>query len=76
MPPHFSAPDVRRDEPRPWGFEPEDGCDEPDLTEWDFSTRLVGKVKFASGDVRWYGPNGVIDLRHEPTDEDPTNTRP
>ncbi len=69
MPPHYSAPDVRREEPRPWGFKPEQGCDEPDLTEWHFSTRLVGKVKFASGEARWYGPNGlVVDVPHESTE--------
>jgi hypothetical protein len=74
LPPHYSAPDVRREEPRPWGFKPEDGCDEPDLTEWHFSTRLVGKVKFASGEVRWYGPNGlVVDLPHEPAATGPSN---
>ncbi|NTW38927.1 MAG: hypothetical protein HGA44_03420 [Cellulomonadaceae bacterium] len=66
MPPHFSAPDVRRDERRPWGFKPDEGCDEPDLTEWHFSARLIGKVKFTSGEVRWYGPNGhVVDLPQE-----------
>lgn len=69
MPPHYSAPDVRREEPRPWGLRPEEGCDEPDLTEWHFSNRLVGKVRFTSGEARWYGPNGlVVDLPHEPTE--------
>lgn len=68
IPPHFAAPDVRREGSRPWGFKPEEGCDEPDLTEWHFSTRLVGKTKFTSGEVRWYGPNGlVVDLPQEST---------
>lgn len=66
VPPNFPAPDVRRDGPRPWGFKPDDGCDEPDLTEWHFDARLIGKVKFSSGELRWYGPNGhVEDLPHE-----------
>lgn len=63
LPPHYPAPDVRRDGRRPWGFEPDEGCEEPDLTEWHLSARLVGKVNFTSGKVRWYGPNGqVVDL--------------
>lgn len=66
MPPHFPAPDVRRDERRAWGFEPDEGSEEPDLTEWHLSARLVGKVNFTSGEVRWYGPNGqVVDLAHD-----------
>jgi hypothetical protein len=74
MPPHFSAPDARREEPRPWGFKPEEGCDEPDLTEWHFSTRLLGEVKFSSGEVRWYGPNGlVVDLPREPAAAGPSD---
>lgn len=69
MPPHFSAPDVRREASRPWGFKPEEGSNEPDLTEWHLTTRLIGKVKFASGEARWYGPNGLLDdLPHEPTE--------
>ncbi len=67
MPPHFPAPDVRRDGPRPWGFKPEEGCNEPDLTEWHFSDRLIGEVNFTSGERRWYGPNAlVVDLAREP----------
>ncbi|QEN13760.1 hypothetical protein ACRDU6_14760 [Mycolicibacterium sp. ELW1] len=74
MPPHFSAPDARREGTRPWGFEPEEGCDEPDLTEWHLSSRLVGQVKFSSGDVRWYGPNGlVVDVPQESTDTSPSD---
>ncbi|TFC83324.1 hypothetical protein E3T23_02855 [Cryobacterium cheniae] len=74
MPRHFSAPDSRREELRPWGFKPDEGCNEPDLTEWHFSSRLMGKVSFTSGEVRWYGPNGlVVDLPHEPTDASPSD---
>ena len=69
MPPHFPAPDVRREERRIWGFKPEEGHSEPDLTDWQLSSRLIGKVRFTSGEVRWYGPNGiVVDLPPEPTD--------
>lgn len=67
-PPHFPAPDVRRDARRVWGYKPE-GQNEPDLSEWQFSARLVGKVAFTSGEVRWYGPNGlVVDLPPEPAE--------
>lgn len=70
---HFPAPDVRRSGPRPWGFEPEEGCDEPDLTEWHFSSRLIGTVNFTSGKARWYGPNGLVeDLLNKPQDESPS----
>lgn len=72
MPQHFPAPDVRREEPRAWGFKPEEGSNEPDLTEWHFSARLIGKVNFTSGETCWYGPNGlVVDLPHERTDASP-----
>lgn len=72
MPPHFPAPDVRREERRIWGFKPEEGHNEPDLTEWQLSSRLIGKVNFTTGEVRWYGPNGlVVDLPQEPTDTTP-----
>lgn len=65
MPPHFAAPDVRREEPRIWGYKPE-GQNEPDLSEWQLSDRLIGKVTFTTGEVRWYGPNGlVLDLPPE-----------
>lgn len=74
MPPHFSEPDVRREERRPWGFKPEEGRNEPDLTEWHYSARLIGKVKFTSGDVRWYGPKGlIVDLPHESTGASPSD---
>lgn len=56
MPPHFPAPDVRREERRIWGFKPEEGCNEPDLTEWQLSSRLIGKVRLTSRELRWYGP--------------------
>lgn len=71
MPQHFPAPDARRDERRIWGFKPEEGCNEPDLSEWQLNSRLIGKVTFTSGEVRWYGPNGVVDLPREPTDTSP-----
>lgn len=71
MPPHYAAPDVRREEPRPWGFKPDVGHNEPDLTDWHSSTRLIGKVKFTTGERRWYGPNGLIeDLPRESTQAD------
>lgn len=74
VPLHFSAPDVRREERRPWGFKPEEGCNEPDLTEWHSSARLIGKVNFTSGEVRWYGPNGlVVELPHEPAEANPSD---
>lgn len=67
MPPHFSVPDVRREGPRPWGYKPEEGSNEPDLTEWQLSARLIGKVISSTGEVRWYGPNGLVeDLPNEP----------
>jgi len=61
MPPRFPPPDVRREDGRPWGFKPEDGSDEPDLTDWHMASRLVGTVRFSSGETRWYGPNGVVE---------------
>jgi len=74
MPKHFPAPDVRREDRRAWGFKPQEGCNEPDLTEWHFSSRLIGKVTFTTGAVRWYGPNGlVVDLPPEPSDTSPAD---
>jgi hypothetical protein len=74
MPPHFSAPDVRREEPRPWGYKPDDGSNEPDLTEWHLSARLIGKVNFSTGEARWYGPNGLVEeLPNEPTEASPSD---
>ncbi|MFC0674567.1 hypothetical protein [Brachybacterium hainanense] len=68
MPPHYPAPDARREGNRPWGFEPE-SAQEPDLTEWHMGSRVVGKVKFSSGETSWYGPNGkVAALPDEPVD--------
>lgn len=61
MPPHYSAPDVRREERKAWGYQPEDTAKEPDLTDWQLSNRLVGKVSFTTGEVRWYGPNGQVE---------------
>ncbi|WP_157553816.1 hypothetical protein [Microbacterium hominis] len=70
IPPHYLAPNVRRDEARIWGFKPEDGT-EPDLSEWQLRDRLVGKVTFNTGEVRWYGPNGlVVELPREHVDTD------
>lgn len=60
IPPRFQPPDVRREDPRIWGFKPEDESIEPDLTDWQLSSRLIGKVTFTSGEVRWYGPNGLV----------------
>lgn len=72
--PHFSAPDVRRDERRAWGFKPEEVYNEPDLTEWHFSSRLIGKVNYTSGEVRWHGPDGlVVDLSNETTETGPSD---
>lgn len=69
--PHFHAPDVRRQRDRPWGCEPAEGGDESDLTEWHRSTRLLGRVKFSTGEERWYGPNGlVVELADDPNDID------
>lgn len=69
--PHFPAPDVRRKGDRPWGYEPEEGGDEFDLTQWHRSTRLLGRVKFTTGEERWYGPNGlVVELADDPHDID------
>jgi hypothetical protein len=72
MPPYFLAPDVRRDERRIWGFKPEEGYNEPDLTEWQLRSLQIGKVRFTSGEVRWYGPNGLVEeLPPESTDTSP-----
>ncbi|MFA4895662.1 hypothetical protein [Microbacterium sp.] len=60
MPPQYPAPDVRREERKPWGYQPE-GRNEPDLTDWQLSSRLVGEVTFNTGERRWYGPNGVVE---------------
>lgn len=69
MPPPYPAPDVRREEGRVWGFKPGPGINEPDLSDWQFSSRLVGEVTFSTGEVRWYGPNGVEVLSPEPTED-------
>jgi len=61
MPQHFPPPNVRRDEPRVWGFKPKEGSDEPDLTDWWEASRHVGRVTFETGDSRWYGPNGIVE---------------
>jgi len=61
MPPHYPAPDVRREERKPWGYSPEDTEKEPDLTDWQLSNRLVGRVSFSTGELRWYGPNGLVE---------------
>ena len=69
VPPAFPAPDVRREEPRIWGYKPVDGINEPDLTDWQLRDRLVGRATFNTGEVRWYGPHGVIvDLPSEHVD--------
>lgn len=60
MPPSYPAPDVRRENPRIWGYKPE-AANEPDLTDWQLSDRLIGKVTFSTGEVRWYGPNGLVE---------------
>lgn len=74
MPPHFAAPDVRREEPRIWGFKPGEGSGEPDLTDWQLRDRLIGKVKLTSGGSRWYGPNGLVEeLPPEPAETDSAN---
>lgn len=66
MPPHHLAPDVRREERKPWGYQPEDAGKEPDLTDRQLSTSLVGRVSLSTGELRWYGPNGLIeDLSRE-----------
>lgn len=67
MPPTYPAPDVRREERRIWGYMPALEGNEPDLSEWQLSSRLVGEVTFSSGEVRWYGPNGVEVLVPKPT---------
>lgn len=61
IPPHYHAPDMRREERRPWGYSPADTENEPDLTDWQLSDRLVGRVSFSTGELRWYGPNGVVE---------------
>jgi hypothetical protein len=62
MPPHFPPPDMRRADGRPWGFKPAEGCDEPDLTHWHLQTQLVGTVKLSTGETKWYGPNGWVEI--------------
>lgn len=66
MPPSHPAPEVRREDPRIWGYKPAPESNEPDLTDWQLSSRLVGEVTFSTGEVRWYGPNGVEVLSTEP----------
>lgn len=61
MPPNYSAPDARREDRRPWGYSPKDDKNEPDLTDWQLTSRLVGKVTFNTGETRWYGPNGLVE---------------
>ncbi len=69
MPPPYPAPDVRRAEHRIWGYKPATGSNEPDLSDWQLSSRLVGEVTFSTGEVRWYGPNGLVEvISPEPTD--------
>lgn len=72
MPATYAAPDVRRDGQRPWGFRPDAAHNEPDLTEWQLSSRLIGNVKFTTGETRWYGPNGLVeDLPQESSETKP-----
>ncbi|QGH69579.1 hypothetical protein [Pseudactinotalea sp. HY158] len=73
MPANYAAPDVRRDGHRRWGFRPDAAHNEPDLTEWHLSTRLIGKVKHTTGETRWYGPNGLVeDIPQESSEAEPT----
>ena len=52
------------------GLQPEESSNEPDLTDWQLSSRLVGKVTFTTGETRWYGPNGLVeDLPDEYVDK-------
>lgn len=69
----YAAPNVRREDRRPWGFKPAEGSDEPDLTDWHLDSRLVGEVRFSDGEVRWYGPNGQVEELppDEPSQETP-----
>lgn len=62
MPEPFEPPDPRREGTRPWAVRPPSTSEEPDLTSWNLSTQLVGKVTFTSGEQRWYGPRGFEDL--------------
>ena len=62
MPEAFEPPDPRREGTRPWGVKPPSTVREPDLTTWNLSTQLVGRVTFTSGEQRWYGPRGFEDL--------------
>ncbi|GGK98721.1 hypothetical protein JOE58_002914 [Curtobacterium luteum] len=74
MPPPYPAPDVRRAERRVWGYKPAPGNNEPDLSDWQLSSRLVGEVTFSTGEVRWYGLNGLVEVLSpepaEPRDDD------
>lgn len=75
MPPQYPAPDVRREERRIWGYQPEQGSNEPYLTDWQLSSRLVGEVSFTTGERRWYGPNGLVeDLPPKAPEESQPNT--
>jgi hypothetical protein len=70
MPRPYPAPEVRREEGRVWGYRPSPTDNEPDLTDWQQSSRLVGEVTFTTGEVRWYGPNGVEVLSEAPTEDE------
>jgi hypothetical protein len=66
MPPSYAAPEVRREDRRIWGFRPAPESNEPDLSDWHLGSRLVGEVTTSTGEVRWYGPNGVEVLSPRP----------
>lgn len=71
--PDYPPPDPRRDSPRPWGHSPESGSEEPDLTGWFMSARLVGQVKFETGELRWYGPDNQVETlqsESQPNEDD------
>lgn len=75
MPAQFPPPDMGRTEQRVWGFKPPADSDEPDLTDASFARQLVGKVKFTTGEVKWFGPNGRVDELPRETESEPEAER-
>jgi hypothetical protein len=71
IPPEYVAPDPRRKGERPWGFNPEAGATEPDLTDWSKSARIIGTVRYTTGEMQWFGPGGRVEnLPSDQTDDE------
>lgn len=60
-PPQYPPPDPRREAPRVWGFRPEGGALEPDLTAWMTQANGIGELPTTTGGRVWIGPEGRVE---------------